>query len=94
MGVGSNGAVHLIITMLKCMYFFVKHFYGVSLQGVAVHCLWGLGRTGTMLACYLVKYEGLTASQAISKVRQLRPYSIETEGQEEAVHEYYQSLQG
>lgn len=51
---------------------------------VAVHCGAGLGRTGVVLAAYLVT-TGLSASQAISRVRKLRPNSVETEEQAEAV---------
>ncbi len=52
--------------------------------GVAVHCAAGLGRTGTVLAAYLTA-QGMSAAAAIAHVRQLRPGSIETRDQEEAV---------
>jgi atypical dual specificity phosphatase len=52
--------------------------------GVAVHCGAGLGRTGVVLACYFVE-RGLTAQNAIARVRRLRPGSVETEDQAEAV---------
>jgi atypical dual specificity phosphatase len=54
---------------------------------VAVHCGAGLGRTGTMLACYFVK-KGMTAPAAIAQVRRLRPGSIETPEQADAVSDY------
>lgn len=56
-------------------------------MGVAVHCGAGLGRTGVVLACYFVT-RGLTAANAIARVRRLRPGSIETEEQAEAVEEF------
>ncbi len=55
---------------------------------VVVTCKAGLGRTGTVLACYLV-YVGYTAENAIDFVRSQRPGSIESREQEEAVSRYY-----
>jgi atypical dual specificity phosphatase len=54
---------------------------------VGVHCLAGQGRTGTMLATWFVK-TGMTATEAIAHVRSLRPGSIETVPQENAIHAY------
>jgi atypical dual specificity phosphatase len=54
---------------------------------VAVHCRAGLGRTGTMLACYLVG-QGMSALEAINHVRMRRPGSIETFEQERFVHAF------
>jgi len=56
---------------------------------VGVHCLAGLGRTGTILACYLVG-EGISADQAITTIRKWRPGSIEMLDQEAVIHEYEQ----
>ncbi|HWV24530.1 MAG TPA: dual specificity protein phosphatase family protein [Thermomicrobiales bacterium] len=55
---------------------------------VCVHCGAGLGRTGTLLACYLVKTEGLSPADAIAEIRRLRPGAIETRGQERAVESF------
>lgn len=55
--------------------------------GVGVHCGAGLGRTGVMLACYLVA-KGLSAANAIARIRRLRPGSIETLEQEQAIEEF------
>ena len=57
---------------------------------VAVHCLVGRGRTGTMLASYLVSM-GKEPAEAIELVRKARPGSIETLDQEGAVFAYAQS---
>jgi atypical dual specificity phosphatase len=54
---------------------------------VAVHCTAGLGRTGTILACYLVR-QGSTAGEAIAQVRAKRRGSIETVEQERVIAEY------
>jgi atypical dual specificity phosphatase len=50
-----------------------------------VHCLAGQGRTGTVLAAYLVS-KGEEPEEAIHRVRRARPGSIETAEQEHAVH--------
>ena len=48
----------------------------------------GRGRTGTMLACYLVAKEGYSAENAIAETRKRRRCSIETRAQEKAVQEF------
>jgi atypical dual specificity phosphatase len=53
----------------------------------AVHCVAGYGRTGTVLAAYLAA-RGLDPEEAIHRVRELRPGSIETAAQERAVHRF------
>lgn len=59
---------------------------------VLVHCAAGKGRTGTILAAYLLKEENLTAAQAIGKIRKLRPGSIQTKTQENCVKAFEQYL--
>jgi len=53
-------------------------------QRVAVHCAAGLGRTGTLLACYLVS-TGLEPEAAIARIREVRPGSVETAEQQAAI---------
>lgn len=61
-------------------------------EPIMVHCAAGIGRTGTILASYLVKYQNLTAKDAIEKVRQERPGSIQSESQEMTVTFYEKFL--
>jgi len=58
---------------------------------VAIHCGAGCGRTGTILACYLVK-KAKTAEEAIEDIRSKRPCSIETDTQRVLVYRYEEYL--
>ncbi|MFW9831846.1 MAG: dual specificity protein phosphatase family protein [Candidatus Thorarchaeota archaeon] len=58
---------------------------------VVVHCYMGWGRTGTLLAAYLIS-EGMSTDDAIFQVREKRPGSIETQGQEQILQIYEQAL--
>ncbi len=60
-------------------------------MGVGVHCGAGMGRTGVILACYFVRKD-MSAKNAIARIRRLRPGSIETEEQVEAVTQYAERL--
>ncbi len=57
-------------------------------QAVMVHCAAGMGRAGTILASYLVKYQNYSAEEAIKKIRKERPGSIQSETQELAITFY------
>jgi atypical dual specificity phosphatase len=56
-------------------------------ERVALHCAAGLGRSGTVAACYLVEL-GQDWAAAIDSVRAVRPGAIETADQAAAVKAY------
>ena len=66
-----------------------EKFFNVVENGpndsILVHCRMGNGRTGMLLAAYGMKYEGMSAKQAIKNVRSLRPNSIEDLNQEQSL---------
>ncbi len=61
-------------------------------EPVMVHCAAGIGRTGTILASYLIKYQKMTAKDAIEKIRNERPGSVQSDAQEMAVSMYEKYL--
>jgi len=54
---------------------------------VGVHCHAGIGRTGTILAAYLIS-QGKTARDALRELRVMRPGSVETSEQEDVLISY------
>ena len=58
-------------------------------RNVLLHCVGGLGRSGTVAACYLVKYGDLAPAAAIEAVRQARsPRAIETRRQSDFIRSF------
>ncbi len=45
---------------------------------IGVHCKYGIGRTGLMLAIYLIEFKNMSPEQALRKIRELRPGSVES----------------
>ncbi len=55
---------------------------------LAVHCLAGLGRTGTILAAYMVKEKGVSAQVALNQIRHFNRQFVQTDDQEDFLMEY------
>jgi hypothetical protein len=58
---------------------------------VAAHCHGGIGRTGTMLAAYLIAH-GATVDEAHDQLRARRGYSVESEPQGRFLTEYAENV--
>ena len=63
-------------------------------RGVLVHCAGGKDRTGLVLAHYLAKRENLAATEAIRKLRAIRPEALSAEGWEEMALELIDNSNG
>jgi atypical dual specificity phosphatase len=59
---------------------------------LAVHCLAGLGRTGLVLAAWLVRDGGLSAATAIERLRRIDPAYVQTEVQEAFLQQFEDDL--
>lgn len=59
---------------------------------VLVHCAAGKGRTGNILGAYLLRNKNIGARDAITRIRNIRPGSIQTDSQEKSLYEYEKYL--
>ena len=75
-------------SMDKAVDFIHKRISDVPGNSVAVHCQAGLGRAGSILACYMIRHMDYTAENAIKHIRSERPGSIQSESQENALYMY------
>jgi protein-tyrosine phosphatase len=78
-----------IRTVPKILLAKFKEFMGIAKKAsktgkVLVHCQGGSGRTGTMAAAYWI-HKGLSAQEAIKKVREANPTAVENPKQEKSL---------
>jgi atypical dual specificity phosphatase len=73
------------VPSMRQIYMLLHRMLRLVEQGevLAIHCLAGLGRTGTVLAAWMIKEGGLSAAEAIRRLRLLQPGFIQSQEQEE-----------
>ncbi|XP_043283751.1 protein tyrosine phosphatase domain-containing protein 1-like isoform X2 [Venturia canescens] len=78
----GDATMSKLLDMVKVVAFAVQE------GRVAIHCHAGLGRTGVLIACYLIYSLRVRASDAIRFVRMKRPGAIQTRGQIQCIQEF------
>jgi atypical dual specificity phosphatase len=75
-------------------YMLVRRMQVLLDQGavLAVHCRAGIGRTGTILAAWLIREGGLSASHAIERLRTICRTYVQTEVQEQFLQNFEQDI--
>ncbi len=76
----SIGQTHMLLVRMQK--------YIAAGDVLAVHCKAGLGRTGTILAAWLIRDGGLSAEGAMARLRRIEPGFIQSAVQEEFLHLY------
>jgi atypical dual specificity phosphatase len=80
----SNAQTHMLLVRMERLLS----------QGevLAVHCKAGLGRTGTILAAWMIRDGGFTAIEAIRRLRLIEPGFIQSQEQEQFLADYENDL--
>lgn len=80
----SNAQTHMLLVRMERL----------MTQGevLAVHCKAGLGRTGTILAAWMIRDGGFTAAEAIRRLRLIEPGFIQSQDQEQFLFNYEHDL--
>lgn len=82
------------VPSMRQIYMLLHRMLRLVEQGevLAIHCLAGLGRTGTVLAAWMMKEGGLAATEAIRRLRQLNPGFIQSQEQENFLFDFEKDL--
>ena len=79
-------SLYFMLDIVKEMIFTVEK----ELKNVLVHCHAGKGRTGIVIACYLIYKYHICAQDAANKVRERRKGAIENKDQLEYCKRFFQ----
>lgn len=80
----SIGQTHMLLMRMQ------KHIEAGEV--LAVHCKAGLGRTGTILAAWMIREGGLTAQDSMLRLRRIEPGFIQSKDQEDFLRRYEEDL--
>ncbi len=80
----SVGQTHMLLVRMQRMI--------DAGEVLAVHCKAGLGRTGTILAAWMIREGGLSAENSMTRLRRIEPGFIQSASQENFLREYEADL--
>jgi protein-tyrosine phosphatase len=64
-----NGCVPDSVRCVVDLFCIINGVLNKAETKLYIHCVWGVGRTGTIVACYYIYFRGISADDALAEMR-------------------------